>query len=79
MAENEMLSPKEAEMRAQEGADALEELINRISGEPGKSDEERHNDLVSHFMSLLAETYGIAPEPIASMKNSASREGEYSY
>lgn len=54
-----MLSIEEAEERARKGAEELEELINRFNDNPGEN-EARHEDLTSHFMSLLAETYGIA-------------------
>ncbi len=61
MTENETMMPLwEAQERAQRGASELEEVINRFNDEPDKRDRARHADLTSHFMSLLAGTYGIA-------------------
>ncbi len=57
---NGMLSLEEAERRAREGADQLEDIINWVDKTPDKKDDERYVKLTSLFMSLFAEKYGIA-------------------
>ena len=54
------MSVWEADERAQKGASELEEVINRFNNDPDREDKLRHADLASHFISLLAEMYGIA-------------------
>lgn len=54
-----MLSVGEAELRALMGAGELERLINEFNRQPSEVDEARHEDLVAHFMSLLAQEYEI--------------------
>ncbi|HLI87679.1 MAG TPA: hypothetical protein VKV37_03245 [Ktedonobacteraceae bacterium] len=56
-----MLSVWEAMTRTQGGVEEIEEIIDDFNGYrlEGEKREQRHNDLAAHFMSLLAETYGI--------------------
>lgn len=55
------LSLPDLEARAQEAVDELEAVINRISQTPGLRDESRHAHLLSLYMSLLAERFGVLP------------------
>jgi hypothetical protein len=60
-----MLSLEEAEARAQASAKELEEMLdsaNEIALDE-HAQEKRHEYFTAHFMSLLAETYGIAAPP----------------
>ena len=58
-----MLSLDEAEERTRKAVEELVRLIDRFNDEPEKNNQvrqTRQEDLTSLFMSLLAETYGIA-------------------